>query len=340
MLLTPPPAAAARAPWLLSVMLAALALPGVGHADGRTLFIESAVENADDTATLPLYRGLTTDGREVWYVVLDTSDGKTAARFRINVSNKLANARGSDAAVKVTQQFGSLVFPGTVNFVPTRSITPGPGGFPPADFRAGPVGEVNYSPLIELADGTIINAPHVANATGKHPKVTEIDFSGGRVRIKQTFGFAGGKKVKYISTDASVDLAAALENATLAPRLGAAPGVGNDGTDSSRAALAAFVNGQTGLGNPNRQGLNSAILDGADPLNVLSWTPNQGRYSPLWDVHPSAWSAAAVATATNTRQTDWGKVRNLAAQRIVTGPGGAPFGAPNIVVNCPIVSSD
>lgn len=325
---------------LASLTILGVAAGGVGHAGERTLFIESAVEHADDTATLPVYRGLTTDGREVWYIVLDTSDGKVAARFKVNVSNKLANARGSDAAVKVTQQFGTIVFPATVDFRPSRSITPGPGGFPPADFRAGPVGEANYSPLIELPDGSIVNAPHVANATGRHPKVTDIDFSSRSIRLKQSLGFAGGKKVKYISTDASVDLAAALEDATLAPRLGEAPGVGNDGTDSSRAALAAFVNGQTGLGNPNRQGLNSAILDGADPLNVLSWTPNQGRYSPLWDVHPSAWSAGAIATATNLRQTDWGKVLNLVSKKIVTGPGGVPFAAPNIVVNCPIVSSD
>ena len=317
-----------------------LAGPLSAHADGRTLFIESAVENADDTATLPLYRGLTTDGREVWYIVLDTNDGKTAARFKVNVSNKLANARGSAAVVRVTQQFGSLVFPATVNFTQSPSITAGPGGFPPSAFRAGPRAEDDYSPLVELPDGSIVNAPHVANASGRHPKVVDIDYSGGRVRIKQSIGFAGGKRVKYVSTDASVDLAAALENATLAPRLGEAPGVGNDGSDSSRAALAAFVNGQTGLSNPNRQGLNSAILDGADPLNVLSWTPNQGRYSPLWDVHPSAWNALALATSTNLRQTDWGKVRNLVAQRVVTGPGGAPFAAPNIVVNCPIISSD
>lgn len=81
------------------VMIGAVALGVAMFATGvpareRTLFIESAVEHADDTATLPLYRGRTLDGRDVAHVVLDTSDGKTAARLKVNVSNKLANARG------------------------------------------------------------------------------------------------------------------------------------------------------------------------------------------------------------------------------------------------------
>lgn len=57
-------------------------------------------------------------------------------------------------------------------------------------------------------------------------------------------------------------------------------------------------------------------------------------------MHPAAWNAVAAATATNVRQADWGKVCNLVARSTVTGPGGAPFGAPDIVVNCPIISSD
>ena len=56
----------------------------------------------------------------------------------------------------------------------------------------------------------------------------------------------------------------ALENVTYAPALNAAPFAGGDGTDSSRTTLVAFVNGQTGAGNPQRQGLNSALLDGLD----------------------------------------------------------------------------
>ena len=101
----------------------------------------------------------------------------------------------------------------------------------------------------------------------------------------------------------------------------------------------AFVNGQTGAGNPQRQGLNSALLDGLDPLNVLAWKPNQGRYSPLWDVHPAQWSAAAVAAHANVAQTSVDAVEDLVQRGTITGPGGARFAPADVVVDCPIVVS-
>ena len=82
------------------------------------------------------------------------------------------------------------------------------------------------------------------------------------------------------------------------------------------------------------------MLDGLDPLNVLFWNPTQGRKSPLWDVFPAQWSGTAVASGRNLRQADFGKVEKLAQEGLITGPGGAPFGPANFVVNCPIVSRD
>jgi hypothetical protein len=154
------------------------------------------------------------------------------------------------------------------------------------------------------------------------------------VTYKETDGFARGNPVKYVSTDATDPLAAALEDATLAPALNAAPFAGGDGTDSARATLVAFVNGATGAGNPQRQGLNSAVVDGLDPLNVLAWAPNQGRYSPLWDVHLTAFAPGV----TPTRQTEVAQVEDLARKGLVTAPDGSAFGASGIIVDCPIVS--
>jgi hypothetical protein len=114
--------------------------------------------------------------------------------------------------------------------------------------------------------------------------------------------------------------------------------VGDDTDDSSRAPLAAFVNGQTGAMNPERQGLNSALLDGASPLNVVRGNPGQDSYSPVWDVHPAAWTAAAMASGQNLHQTDWNTMQMLVEQGLITGPGGARFGPANFVVDCPIVS--
>jgi hypothetical protein len=218
-------------------------------------------------------------------------------------------------------------------------VVPGPTGFPPAAADPGAVGRDGYSPLIELPDGTVLNAPQLANDSGQADKVVAIDMTAGTVRYQLTDGFSRGERVSYVSTDASDSAVAALENSTWAPALESAPFPGGDGTDSARATLVAFVNGQTGAGNPQRQGLNSALLDGLDPLNVLAWKPNQGRYSPLWDVHPAQWSAAAVAARANVAQTSVDAVQALVQRGTITGPGGARFAPADVVVDCPIVLS-
>src|SRR4051794_5468168 len=316
----------------LLAALIALAAPAAAMADGggRTLFIPSAHENGDDTVTLPLHHG-TSRGRDVWFVVLDASTSNAAQAWGANRSNKLANAAGTTAVQRVTvARGGTIDFPASVDFGPDRVVN-APNGFPPAGFAPGAIGEGGYSPLIRLPDGAIANAPQIANATGQADKVTAIDKAHGTVTYRETNGFARGNPVKYVSTEATDPLAAALEDVTLAPALNAAPFAGGDGTDSARASLAAFVNGATGANNPQRQGLNSAVADGLDPLNILAWTPNQGRYSPLWDVHLAAWTVPVEA---RTRQTEFANVADLGRAGTVTAPDGGPFGASGFVVDC------
>ncbi len=327
----------------LALAIGTLVTPALADG-GRTLFITSAVEDGHGRATLPLHTGTSqisgSGAVSVSFIILDTSSGDLSSRLGVNNSQKLANAANSPAVQHVTiNADGSWNFPTTVNFAPDRMVVVGPTGFPPAAAAPGAVGYDGYSPLVQLPDGTVVNAPHIANPTGHADKAVSFDPVGKRVTMEETAGFQGGNPVLYISTDASLDVAAALENATYAPKLNGAPTVGDDSTDSARASLAAFVNGQTGATNPQRQGLNSAILDGLSPLNVLRWNPSQGRYSPLWDVHLAAWTTAAINSGQNLRQTDWGTIQGLVDHGLITGPDGTPFVANGFIVDCPIVSS-
>jgi hypothetical protein len=323
-----------------------LALSNASWADDHQLFIRSAVELPGNMVQLPLHQG-TSHGHTVYFVILDTSDGNLAQTLGVNKSQKLQNARGTTAVQKVAMVNGMIDFPASVDFSAVHIVS-APNGFPPTSFQPGAFGEAGYSPLIELPDGTILNAPQIAHdsngdgvitpLTEAADKVVSFDFVHHTVIYRETNGFQGDRPVKYVSTDASDLLAAALEDATYAPALNAAPFLGDDDTDSSRASLAAFVNGQTGAANPQRQGLNSAVAGDGDPLNVLRWNPSQGRYAPLWDVHLAQWAASVVAAGQNVRQTDFGTLQGLADHGLITAPGGAPFAASGFIVDCPIVS--
>lgn len=312
---------------------------------GSRVFLPSAVETSVNTVRMPLHRGMS-NGQAVYFVVFDASTSNAADRWRSNRANKLANAAGTQAVQRVRTVGRTLHFPFSVDFRPARFVQVSGGA--PVAFQAGSRGEGGYTPLAQLADGSVINAPHVARdhngdgvielGTEAHDKVVSIDTNAGWVVLQETEGFANDERVFYVSTEASVELAAALEGATLTPALQSAPGLGDDSSASSRSTLALFLNGQTGGSNPERQGLASALAGEGDPLNVIAWTPNQGRYSPLWDVFPAEWSAQRVSNGTNTRQRDIDDVLDLADSRAVTGPGGARFGPGDFVVNCPVVS--
>jgi hypothetical protein len=331
-----------RAGITLAVALAVTApavASGSGGGEERKLFVTSAQENTTtDQATLSTHAAIDRDGERAYYVVTESSNKKDAKARGVNYSPKLANARGTNAVQQGwLDRSGLLHVEDTVDFSPTRVVTPGPGGFPPAAAVPGAVGQANYSPLVELPNGTVLNAPHVMNATGSHDKLAG-PIVGGKATFNETEGFYEGKEVYYVSFDASDPGVAALEAATFAPNLNAAPGLGsNDRKTSARSGIAPFANGQTGVDNPNRQGLNSALLGEGSPLNIVQTRPGHNRYSPLWDVHLSVWSDAAVAAGHNVLQTDFDDVAELGAAGTLGGPAG-PWGAVGIIVNCPVFS--
>jgi len=78
----------------------AVSIPQLALADGgHTLFIKSAVENANGTVTFPLYKG-TSHGQTVYYVLMDASDGNFAQQYGINTAQKLVNAANTAAVQK------------------------------------------------------------------------------------------------------------------------------------------------------------------------------------------------------------------------------------------------
>ncbi len=313
------------------------------------------------TIELPLYRGELADGRNLWYILTDTTDATNGTALGLNVSGKLAYADVGTAVREATlRNNGVLVFDaGTVDFTPERSVTPGeaPAFFPPTATQPGSVGDEDYSPLVRVtnAGGEIYNAPVVAfdvsadelqMAAGEvdhsvvHDKVVSIaaEGNGGTVTIALTTGFSFAKPVLYISTEANVPLAAAMEGATFAPALTDVRVGGDDGAFSAVERLFAIANGPTGADNPQRQGFDSALSDDRSPLNVLGGIPTVATdYSPLWDVNLGVWTQEAIDNGYRARVIEEFQILGLAEQGWITGPDGGAFGSTGIIVNCPIV---
>jgi len=112
----------------------------------------------------------------------------------------------------------------------------------------------------------------------------------------------------------------------------------------SGESLIAFINGQTGTDNVQRQGENAAILDNESPLNILEDVPNNGgqfNYSPMWDIHFLQWNAS-VPVANRLRQTDFATAAALVPAKAQSiAPDGNPsntFQATGFIVNCPLIS--
>jgi hypothetical protein len=324
-----------------SVPLIVAGTAGASSGEPREVLLASAIEDTvADTATLPIHRGVDAGGQEFWYTITESSSRARADRLGVNHAPKLANARNTDAVQTGRYIDGVLHVEATVDFSLERVVTPDPAvGFPPLAASPGAVGEAGYSPLVQLPNGVVINAPHIANDSGLHDKLVGApDMAAMTATFQETEGFYEGKEVYYVSFDVSAPDVAALEGATYAPDLNAAPVLGsNDKKRSARSGIAPFANGQTGVDNPERQGLNSALLGEGDPLNVVESLPDSNRYSPLWDVHLAVWTERAIAEGMVSLQVDFDDIEDLAEDGYIAGPAG-PFDAVGVIVNCPIIS--
>jgi hypothetical protein len=323
------------------------------------LLRSGSIDMNESTITLPLYQGhIRESGEIVWYILTDTTDKGNADALGLNWSPKLAysapGARVATLAQNATLEFQS----GTVDFSPEHSVTPGAdpeSPFPPSEFQPGAVGDSDYSPLVlvENTGGHIYNAPIVAFGVNAseinfcegnpdyslvHDKVVRICPSEGTVTIELTPGFSFARPVLYLSTEASAPLAAAMERATLAPKLVNITTGRDDSAFSAVERIFVFANGPTGPGNPQRQGLNSALMGEGSPLNVLGGIPTIATdYSPLWDMNVGVWTEEAINNGYRSRLTEEFAILGFVEDGWITGLEGGPYGSVGMIVNCPIV---
>lgn len=311
-----------------------------------TLFISSAIETVTGSVSLPLYTG-TSQGRVVYYVITEASDRNLATQLGVNYAPRLRNAANTAAVQRVSTNSApfSYNFPASVNFAPVRQVVAGANGFPPSVAIPGALGETGYSPLIQLPDGIVLNAPQIANATGQADRVISLNVASNRVTIDEADGFQGNQPVRYLVFDASDATSAALEAATYAPALLNLPRTdssssSNGGVETgsnpsgATANLALMRDGQRGRNNVQRQGINSALFGEGDPLNILEVNPTSPDYSPMWDVRHHQWKPE-IAVTSRFRQQDYNVVEDLEESGQFLEPNDVPS---YIVVNCPIVA--
>ena len=231
---------------------------------GHRLLLKSAVENADYTeVTLPIFEGQRS-GESVWFVVTESSDKADAEARGVHYSPKMANGKGTLAVQSVGMVNGKVQFLGSVDFSPERIVVPSETGFPPKEAKPGAIGEALYTPLIQLPNGIVLNAPQIKNNSGNHDRLIRIDLEKHVATFKMTDGFFEGRRVHYTSFNASDPAIAALEAANYTPNLKALPSKGANGPSSALTGLAPVVNGPTGKMNPQRQGLSSALMGEGD----------------------------------------------------------------------------
>jgi hypothetical protein len=295
-----------------------------------------SVDAEANRVTLPLFRG-EAGGKTVWYIVTDSSDAADAAARGVVHAPLLARA---GHVQRVTWRRGELRFTAAPDFAVRRQVQAGPQGYPPQLAFPGGSAPPAYSPFIRLAvNGPVLNAPIVATGDGPfdlaghsdlQDRVLAIDTLRRTVTLLLSHGFAEGRRVVYISTEASDAGVAALERAIHVPQLG---------EGEADIALLAVVNGGDAQGlqqflRLGRADVRATLADApglGSPLNILTAFPlgrTASGYSPLWSVSKLEWRDTAGAV--QRHQND---IYALASAKRIAEP--QPTG---ITVNCPVIA--
>jgi len=322
------------------------------------LAIDFAYRNA--SVTLPLFRGLSPAGEDVYYIITEASDFEVAHRMGVNYSPKLALAIGSPGVQNVTLEDGIMKFAGDVDFAKEYKVVPGdpPSFFPPKAANPGAVADDKWSSIVVLPSGLVLNAQIVANASGQHLRVKAIDSEGRTVTLSILDGVQGGNQYFYhLVTDASVPIAAVLEKGVFASKLAKIPEFGKSmpGEKSALLAFSPVLNGRTDKGSGEDQGFSTALANGGiDPINVFPIGPDnenpsrENNYSPLWDAHVSMWTQAAIDAGKVHRIRSMDEQKSLIREGLLTsasisppGPGNPYVGGlrpTDAIINCPVVA--
>ena len=310
------------------------------------------------SATLPLFRGRGPEGEAVDYIITDASDHTVAERLGVLYAPKLRHL-GADhpGAQAVTLEDGAMVFRGTVDFAPELMVEPGsPDAFPPASLQAGAVGDAEWSSMVVLPSGVVLNAQMVANDTGEHDRLVEMDADARTATMSLLDGFQGGEQYYYhFVTDASEEIAAVLEQGVWAPRMAAIDtfGLSDPAQESALLGFSPVLNGPTELG--SEQGFVVSLENGGiDPINVFPIDPDnadassENNYSPLWDAHVSQWTEAAIEAGERRRVTSFEELTELVDAGLMESAFVNPEGEGNpyvaglrptrIIINCPVVA--
>jgi len=327
------------------------------------VFVKSALEvNFTYRAafvTLPLFRGLSPQNEAVYYIITDASDFDTARKMGLNYAPKMRHAVG-DGAQRVTLTNGVMNFRGNVNFMPEHLVIPGSMAmpFPPKTAKAGAVGDAEWSSMVVLPSGGVLNVQMVHNASGTHDRVKSIDLQKRTVTMSLLDGFQGGKQYYYhLVTDVSEELPAALENGVHTPRLAKVLGYGlsRPGDRSALLGFSPVLNGILDTKTQQDQGFAASIANaGIDPINVFPIDPDNdnrsqsNNYSPLWDAHVSMWTEKAMSSGKVRRITSFEDLGELVKAGYVTSASINPPGAGNsyvaglrptrAIINCPVIA--
>jgi hypothetical protein len=309
------------------------------------------------SVTLPIFRGVQGDGKTVYYIITEASDFDVAKQMGVNFSPKMAKAVGTAGAQRVTLVSGIMHFPGNVDFSPALKVVAGPPPtyFPPKVAEPGGIADSQWSPIVVLPSGLVLNAQQVHNPTGSHKRVKSLDLARRTVTLSILDGVQGGRQYYYhLVTDASASIAAVLEKGVYAPRLGKVPAFG-ESLPSDNSALLGFspvLNGKTVEGSGDDQGFSTALHNGVDPINVFPIPPDNedssNNYSPLWDAHVSQWTQKAIQAGKVHRIHSMAEQKQLIAEGYLTsayinppGPGNPYVGGlrpTRAIIDCPVVA--